>query len=60
MSADALIFALPPAPFTGDALLLDVAALPARKIRSAWVRFLPGHWALGLQKLRLVRSNFCA
>ena len=24
---------------------------PARKIRSAWVRFLPGHWALGLWKI---------
>ena len=24
------------------------------------MRFLPGHWALGLQKLLLVRSNFRA
>ena len=28
----ALIFALPPAPITGDAYLLDFAELPARKI----------------------------
>ena len=33
---------------------------PARKIRSAWVQFLPGHWALGLQKFYLVRFRFCA
>ena len=36
------------------------AALPARKIRSAWVRFHPGHRALSAQNLPLVRFNFCA
>ena len=31
---------------------------PARKIRSAWVRFLPGHWALGLWKIRASAAPF--
>ena len=53
-----LLVAFPPVPlFTGDALLPHAAEFPARKIRSAWVQFRPGHWALGLQKLPLVRFN---
>ena len=27
---------------------------------SGWSKFQPGHWALSLQKLPLVRLNFCA
>ena len=42
MSADALIFALPPVPHYEGRSPERGKTLPARKIRSAWVRFLPG------------------
>ena len=41
--------------FTGNALLVCTAMVPARKIRSACLRFLPGHWALSMQNLILLR-----
>ena len=34
--------------------------VPARKIRSACLRFLPGHWALSMQNLILLRFTDCA
>ena len=47
---------LSPDPFLrGDALLVCAAMVPARKIRSACLRFLPGHWALSMQNLILLR-----
>ena len=47
----ALIFAFPPDPRYGGALLIVCAALPARKTRSAWSKFPPPHWGLSLLNL---------
>ena len=39
----------------GSAMLRLGPMVPARKIRSACLRFLPGHWALSMQNLILLR-----
>ena len=55
----ALIFALPPVPHYGGYPL--GWANNFRRAKSEWVsKFPPGHWALGLQKLPLVRFHDCA
>ena len=53
------IFALPPDPhYEGYPLGL---AESFRRVKFEWVsNFPPGHWALGLQKFRLVRFHYCA
>ena len=54
-----LIFAFPRTPFTGVTPLVRQNISGAQNL-SGGLRFLPGHWALGLQKFRLVRSRWCA
>ena len=53
------IFALPPVPRYGGYLLGQAENF--RRTKFEWQsKFPPGHWALGLQKLPLVRFNLCA
>ena len=51
---------LSPEPILRELPLEAGRTVPARKIRSAWMRFLSGHWALSLQKLPLLRFHSCA
>ena len=54
-----LIVAFPRTPIYGGYPLEQAESF--RRAKSEWVfEFPPGHWALGLQKLRLVQFNFCA
>ena len=53
------IFALPPVPHYGGYPLEQAESF--RRAKSEWVsEFPPGHWALGLQKLPLLRFHSCA
>ena len=53
------IFALPPVPRYGGYPLGQAENF--RRAKFEWQsKFPPGHWALGLQKLPLVRFNLCA
>ena len=54
-----LIFAFPRTPFTGVTPLVRQKTSGAQNL-SGWSQFPPGHWALGLQKLPLVRFHACA
>ena len=54
-----LIVAFPRTPLRGT--LSCLMLLNFRRAKMEWPpRFLPGHWALGLQKLPLVRFRWCA
>ena len=54
-----LIVAFPRTPIYGGYPLEQAESF--RRAKSEWVsEFPPGHWALGLQKFRLVRSRWCA
>ena len=55
----ALIFALPRTPFTGVPPEKFSRSSGAQNL-SGWSEFPPGHWALGMQKLPLLRFNLCA
>ena len=50
----------PRTPFTGDALLLIYCWISGAQNLSGGSKFLPGHWALGVQNLLLVRFRLCA
>ena len=54
------IFALPPVPHYGGRVPVRLSKISGAQNLSGGSEFPPGHWALGLQKLRLVRFNFCA
>ena len=60
MSADALIFALPPVPRYGGRTPEKFIVVSGAQNLNGGSEFPPGHWALGLQKFRLVRSRWCA
>ena len=65
MSADALIFALPPVPHYEGRSPERSRSFPARKIRSAWVRFFRAHRGPGFAKsafgaVPLLRLSFSA
>ena len=49
----------PGPPFTGVTPWARQEISGAQNL-SGWSEFPPGHWALGLQKFRLVRSRWCA
>ena len=49
----------PGPPFTGVTPWVRQKISGAQNL-SGWSEFPPGHWALGLQKFRLVRSRWCA
>ena len=54
------IFALPPVPHYGGRVPVRLSKISGAR-KSEWVsEFQPGHWALGLQKLPLVRFHTCA
>ena len=56
----ALIFALPPVPHYGGRVPVRLSKISGAR-KSEWVsEFQPGRWALGLQKLPLVRFRICA
>ena len=55
----ALIFALPRTPFTGAPPEKFSRSSGAQNL-SGWSEFPPGHWALALQKLPLLRFRLCA
>ena len=50
----------PRTPFTGDALLLIYCWISGAQNLSGGSKFLPGHWALGVQNLKLLRFKNCA
>ena len=54
------IFALPPVPRYGGRAPERLCVISGAQKWSGFPRFLPGHWALGLQKLPLVRFHYCA
>ena len=54
------IFALPPVPHYGGRVLVRFCSISGAQNLSGDLRFLPGRWALGLQKLPLVRFHTCA
>ena len=56
----ALIFALPPAPHYRGRVPVRSCNISGAQNLSGFPRFLPGHWALGLQKLPPVRFHFRA
>ena len=56
----ALIFALPPVPHYGGRVPVRSCNISGAQNLSGFPRFLPGHWALGLQKLPPVRFHFRA
>ena len=60
MSADALIFAFPRTPFYGGRTTVSRCWISGAQNLSDFYRFIPGHWALGLQKLPLLRFMNCA
>ena len=60
MSADALIFAFPRTPFYGGRTTVSCCWISGAQNLSGFYRFIPGHWALGLQKLPLLRFMNCA
>ena len=49
-----------PGPHYGERVLVRFCNISGAQNLSGFPRFLPGHWALGLQKLPPVRFNFCA
>ena len=54
------IFALPPVPHYGGRVPVRLSKISGAR-KSEWVsEFQPGRWALGLQKLPLVRFRICA
>ena len=54
------IFALPPVPHYGGRVPVRLSKISGAR-KSEWVsEFQPGRWALGLQKLPLVRFHTCA
>ena len=55
----ALIFALPRTPFTGVPPEKFSRSSGAQNL-SGWSEFPPGHWALGVQNLELLRFKNCA
>ena len=54
------IFALPPVPHYGGRVLARFSNISGAQNLSGFYRFIPGHWALGLQKLPLLRFMNCA
>ncbi len=54
------IFALPPDPRYGGRPPEKFSKVFGAQNLSDGSEFPPGHWALGVQKLPLVRFNFCA
>ena len=54
------IFALPPVHHYGGRVLVRFCSISGAQNLSGDLRFLPGRWALGLQKLPLVRFHTCA
>ena len=54
------IFALPPDPHYGGRVPVRMSKISGAQNLSGDLRFLPGRWALGLQKLPLVRFRICA
>ena len=53
----ALIFALPPAPHNGGRVPTGFCRITGAQNLSDFLQFNPGHWALSLQKLRLLRFH---
>ena len=51
---------LPPDPRYGGRIPVKVSSISGAQNLSGFLRLHPGHWALGLQKLPLVRFHFCA
>ncbi len=56
----ALIFALPPVPHYEGRSTGKSSRISGAQNLSGFYRFIPGHWALALQKLMLVRFHLCA
>ena len=56
----ALIFALPPVPHYEGRSTGKSSRISGAQNLSGFYRFIPGHWALALQKLPLVRFHLCA
>ena len=57
MGAYAPIFAFPPVPRYGGRAPERLCVISGAQKWSGFPRFLPGHWALGLQKLPLLRFH---
>ena len=55
-----LIVAFPPGPHYGGRIPIRFYNISGAQNLSGFLRLHPGHWALGLQKLPLVRFHFCA
>ena len=51
---------LPPVPHYGGRVPAEFCSISGAQNLSGGSKFPPGHWALGLQKFRLVRSRWCA
>ncbi len=60
MGTNVPIFALPPVPRYGGRPPEKFSKVFGAQNLSDGSEFPPGHWALGVQKLPLVRFNFCA
>ena len=60
MGAYAPIFAFTPVPRYGGRAPERLCVISGAQKWSGFLRLLPGHWDLGLQKLGMVRFNFCA
>ena len=60
MGTNVPIFALPPVPRYGGRPPEKFSKVSGAQNLSDGSEFPPGHWALGVQKLPLVRFNFCA
>ena len=58
-AAPASMLPAPWTPFTGVTPWAGQSISGAQNL-SGFLRFLPGHWALGLQKLPLLRFHWCA